>query len=196
MREKNWKIDDYMDTLLIWKPELMLLREIMLTQDLIEERKWGQPCYLYKNTIIVALGALKKHAVISFFKGTLLKDPHHLLEFPGKNSRHTKYLKFTSIDQIKEHKEHIISYLAEAKSLEDKNVKIAPAKEIKIEDYPQELLDYFRKLPDFKEAFQNLTPGRRRAYMMFFNAAKQSKTKIARIEKYMNNIYELKGLNE
>ncbi|QWB95920.1 DUF1801 domain-containing protein [Mycoplasmatota bacterium] len=194
MSEKNWKIDDYMDTLLIWKPELMLLREILLTQDLIEERKWGQPCYLYKNTIIVALGTFKKHATLSFFKGALLKDPYHLLASPGKNSRHTKYFKFTSVDQIKEHREHIISYLTEAKSLEDKGIKIAPPKEIKIEDYPQELLDYFHELPDFKEAFQNLTPGRRRAYIMFFNAAKQSKTKIARIEKYMDHIFEKKRI--
>jgi uncharacterized protein YdeI (YjbR/CyaY-like superfamily) len=196
MTEKNWKIDDFIDTLLIWKPEMKVLREIMLSQDLIEERKWGQPCYMYKNKNLIALGAFKKHIAIIFFKGTLLKDELNLLVSPGENSRYTKFFKFTSIDQIEKQKENILSYIDEAKSLEDKGVKIAPAKKVSLDDYPQELLDYFHEMPEFKEAFENLTPGRRRAYILFFNAAKQSKTRINRIEKYMNHIFEHKGLNE
>ncbi len=196
MSIKNWMVDDFFDTLLSWKNEMLALRAILLETNLIEERKWGQPCYTYKNKNIVILGHFKQCVTVSFFKGILLKDPYHILSSPGENSRSVRMLKFTTVDEIMTCKSIILEYIDEVKMIEDQGLKIESPKQKNPNDYPDELKDYFRKLPSFEEAFSRLTPGRKRAYLMFFNGAKQSQTRINRISKYIDKIIDGKGLNE
>jgi len=196
MGEKNWKIDDFFDTLLSWNKEMEALREILLTTDLFEDRKWGQPCYTHNGKVVAVLGHFKNYVTVSFHKGALMKDPYKVLAAPGENSRAVRMFKFDNLKDIEDHKNMILEYIDEAKKIEDKGLKIEPPKQTKLEDYPEELKDMFKEAPEFEIAFENLTPGRRRAYLMFFNAAKQSQTKINRIEKYMDKIFEGKGMND
>ncbi len=195
MGEKNWKVDDLIDNTLKFKDEVIALRDILLTTQLFEDRKWGQPCYTLDDKNIVIIGAFKNYVTLSFHKGTLMKDPHKVLVSPGENSRAVKFYKFTTVEEIKQAKPIILEYINEAIEIEKKGLKIEPIKP-NSEPYPNELKDMFKEMPEFEQAFESLTPGRRRAYLMFFNAAKQSQTKINRIEKYMDLIFEGKGMND
>lgn len=195
MGEKNWKVDDLIDNTLKFKDEVIALREILLTTQLFEDRKWGQPCYTLDDKNIVIIGAFKNYVTLSFHKGTLMKDPYKVLVSPGENSRAVKFYKFTTVEEIKKAKPIILEYINEAIEIEKKGLKIEPIKP-NSEPYPVELKDMFKEMPEFEQAFESLTPGRRRAYLMFFNAAKQSQTKINRIEKYMDLIFEGKGMND
>ena len=195
MGDRNWKVDDIISTTINFKSEMIALREILLTTNLFEDRKWGQPCYTYNDKNIVIIGAFKNYVTLSFHKGSLLSDPHKVLMSPGKNSRFVKFYRFTSVEDIIEAKPIILEYINEAIEVEKKGLKIEPPKPDD-QPYPDELLSMFREAPDFREAFGKLTPGRRRAYLMFFNAAKQSQTKINRIEKYIDKIFDGKGMND
>ncbi len=195
MGEKNWKVDDLIDNTLKFKDEVIALRELLLTTQLFEDRKWGQPCYTLDDKNIVIIGAFKNYVTLSFHKGTLMKDPYKVLVSPGENSRAVKFYKFTTVEEIKQAKPIILEYINEAIEIEKKGLKIEPIKP-NSEPYPDELKDMFKEMPEFEQAFESLTPGRRRAYLMFFNAAKQSQTKINRIEKYMDLIFEGKGMND
>ncbi|MFA6800594.1 MAG: DUF1801 domain-containing protein [Acholeplasmataceae bacterium] len=195
MKEKNWKVDDLIDCMTNYKNEAIALRDILLTTNLVEDRKWGQPCYTYHDKNVVMIGIFKNYIALSFLKGVLLKDSHKVLVSPGKNSKSVKFLKFTSLEAINHSKDIILSYIKEAITVEVKGLKIEPL-DPKEQPYPQELIKIFNELPLFKDAFEKLTPGRRRAYLMFFNSAKQSQTIINRIEKYMDAIFNGKGMNE
>ena len=195
MKEKNWKVDDLIDCMTNYKNEAIALRDILLTTNLVEDRKWGQPCYTYHDKNVVMIGIFKNYIALSFLKGVLLKDSHKVLVSPGKNSKSVKFLKFTSLEAINHSKDIILSYIKEAITVEVKGLKIEPL-DPKEQPYPQELIKIFIELPLFKDAFEKLTPGRRRAYLMFFNSAKQSQTIINRIEKYMDAIFNGKGMNE
>ncbi|MGE4320547.1 MAG: YdeI family protein [Acholeplasmataceae bacterium] len=168
---------------------------MLLTTQLFEDRKWGQPCYTLDDKNIVIIGAFKNYVTLSFHKGTLMKDSYKVLVSPGENSRAVKFYKFTTVEEIKQAKPIILEYIDEAIEIEKKGMKIPPIKP-NSEPYPDELKDMFKEMPEFEQAFESLTPGRRRAYLMFFNAAKQSQTKINRIEKYMDLIFEGKGMND
>ena len=195
MGEKNWKVDDLINSMTNFKKEAIALRNILLTTNLIEDRKWGQPCYTYHDKNVVIIGTFKNYITLSFLKGVLLEDPYKVLISPGKNSRSVKFYKFTSLTDINNSKNIILSYIQEAITIEDKGLEIKPADPDE-QPYPQELIKIFIELPLFKDAFEKLTPGRRRAYLMFFNSAKQSQTIINRIEKYMDAIFNGKGMNE
>jgi uncharacterized protein YdeI (YjbR/CyaY-like superfamily) len=177
-----------------WNEELHVIRDIILTTGITEERKWGVPCYTDNGKNIILLSALKDAATLSFLKGSLIDDVHGMLIAPGKNSQSARYMKFTSIEEINTTKPIIVKYIEQALEIERNGKKV----EFKKEDdpIPDELTEAFEKNPPLKTAFYALTPGRRRGYLLHFNQAKQSATKISRINANMKKIMSGKGFNE
>ncbi|QDU58610.1 YdeI/OmpD-associated family protein [Aeoliella mucimassa] len=178
-----------------WPDELAALREIALECKLSETFKWRAPCYTYESKNIVILGSFKESCVISFFKGALLKDPKGVLEKPGENSRSAMVVRFTSIAQVKKLRTTLKTYIREAIENEKAGLKIDPqsAPELPV---PKELEQQLSKSPKLAQAFAALTPGRQRAYLMHISSAKQSTTRLARIEKVRPRILDGKGLND
>jgi uncharacterized protein YdeI (YjbR/CyaY-like superfamily) len=177
-----------------WKEVLTSLRALLLDTPLTEELKWSVPCYTFQNRNVLILSAFKNHASISFFKGSLLKDPDRLLEKPGENSQAARVLKFTDVKQVAERKEHLRAFIQQAIELEKAGKKVAFKKQP--EAAPEELLEKFQESPALKEAFEALTPGRQRGYILYFSGAKQSKTRHSRIEKYTPKILAGKGFHD
>ena len=169
------------------------MRAILLDSELTEEFKWRQPCYTFQGKNIVVIGELKESCAFAFFKGALLKDVHGVLTRPGQHSQSTRWFKFASVrrnrgDEI---------YLEGLYSRSHRGGKSRPESEIeKTSDLriPEELQIMLDEFPDFKAAFEALTPGRQRAYIYHFSAPKQSKTRESRIQKYMPQILKGKGL--
>lgn len=188
-------VDQFLEKETRWKQELIALREIILETGLTEDYKWRQPCYTQEGVNILILGSFKASCMLSFFKGVLLKDPSQLLEFAGENSQTAKLIRFTSISEIERLKPLILSYIKEAIMLEMMGVKVQK-NESANPLVPIELNQTWDSNPEFKHAFQSLTPGRQRAYLMFFTAAKQSATRMDRIQKYIPRILEGKGIND
>lgn len=177
-----------------WNVELRALRDIILKTELTEERKWGVPCYMDNGKNIVLLSALKESATISFLKGSLIDDVHGVLIAPGKNSQSARYMKFTSVQEIKKAKPIIIDYIQQALEIEKTGKKVVFKKDD--DPIPEELSESFAKQPSLKTAFYALTPGRRRGYLLYFNQAKQSATRESRIQKCIPNIMNGKGLQD
>ncbi len=175
--------------------ELLLLRSILLDSELTEECKWGVPCYTFNNKNVILLSAFKEFCSISFLKGALLKDPEQLLVKPGENSQSARYLKFQSVNQITKIRKHIKAFIKEAIEIEKSGKKVDLKEKAELV-FPEELLNIFKTNKEFKNAFFALTPGRQRGYNMFFTAAKQSATRVNRINKCMPDIFKGKGLNE
>ncbi len=185
-----------------WHNELVQLRKIVLNCGLTEEVKWGQPCYTFQgkesgkkpaNVLIVC--AFKGYSCISFFKGALMKDVHKMLVAPGENSQATRQLRFTSVDEIQKVEDLIKFYIYEAINIEKAGLKVE-FKKADEQAMPKELSTIFKENPKFEKAFEALTPGRKRGYLMFFAAPKQSATRISRIQKSMPKIFEGKGVND
>jgi uncharacterized protein YdeI (YjbR/CyaY-like superfamily) len=189
------EVDRFLEKETKWKEELNALREIALHSGLTEELKWKQPCYTYLDNNILILGSFKASCVISFFKGGLLKDTSQILEFAGENSQSAKLIRFTSIKDINRLKPIVLAYIKEAVMLEEMGAKVQKNNSTSI-PVPDELENIMSSHIEFKKAFQSLTPGRQRAYLMFFAAAKQSSTRIERIQKYMPRILDGKGIND
>jgi uncharacterized protein YdeI (YjbR/CyaY-like superfamily) len=189
------EVDQLMEIEKNWKQEMLLLREIVLESRLTEDFKWKQACYTFNGNNVIILGSFKSSCVISFLKGVLLKDESQLLQFPGENSQSAKLLRFTSSEEIIRLKPQILSYIREAIVLEEMGAKVdtstTPSQPV-----PDELVNCFEADTNFKEAFESLTTGRQRAYLIFFNAAKQSATKTDRINKYKSRILSGKGIND
>jgi len=187
------EVDAWIGGLKRWREELKRLREIALDSELIEDFKWRQPCYTLNDKNIVVISAMKESCVFAFFKGALLKDPHGILTAPGKNSQSTRWVKFTSLREIAEAKSTLKAYLREAIQVERSGLKVKLRKtsDLKMPDELQMMLDEF---PEFKAAFELLTPGRQRAYIFHISGAKQSKTRESRVMKCMPQIMAGKGL--
>lgn len=177
-----------------WIPELELLRNIVLDCGLTEECKWGVPCYTYQDGNVLLVSAFKDYCAISFFKGALLNDSNKSLEKPGERSQATRLLKFVSIKEIVKQESEIASYIYEAIEIEKAGLKVEFKKNPEL--IPTELEAHFEADPTFKAAFEILTPGRRRGYLIYFSTAKQSKTKVARIEKCIGKILNGEGLHD
>lgn len=178
-----------------WKEELIKLRSIVLDCGLTEEVKWWQPCYSFNGTNLIILGSFKEFCTLSFFKGVLLKDEQKILEFPGENSQSAKIIKFTSVQQINNLEDVLKDNIKEMIELEKSGAKVT-FKKIEEQKLPEELEEIFKQDKDFKKAFKSLTPGRQRAYLLHFSSAKQSVTRITRIEKLKQKIFSGKGLND
>jgi uncharacterized protein YdeI (YjbR/CyaY-like superfamily) len=177
-----------------WTNELKLLREIVLQSELTEEYKWSQPCYTLKGKNVLIVTAFKDYACISFFKGALLNDKHSMLISPGKSSQAAKQLQFTDVQTIIDQNDQIQAYIEQAIQTEKSGKKVEFKKGV--EPFPEELIEAFAEDSRLESAFQALTPGRQRSYLLHFNRAKQSKTRVARIEKCRDKIFIGKGFNE
>ncbi len=178
-----------------WQNELKALRVIALECGLTEEIKWGVPCYTYKKSNVLLISALKQCCTLSFMKGSLLKDPNKILTLPGENSQSACLIRFTSIKQINELEPILKTYIFEAIEVEKAGLKVEFSKS-KALNIPEELQMKFDEDPALKEAFEGLTPGRQRGYVIHISGAKQSKTRVARIEKWIPQIFKGKGIHD
>lgn len=190
----NPKIDNFLSRADQWQQEMEELRTILLDCGLTENLKWGKPCYSVPEGNIAIIQPFKESCALMFFKGVLLEDPDGVLEKPGENSRVARRIRFTSIEKIVEMEPILKSYIAEAIEAEKAGLEVDT--EEKKEPIPEELQTKFKENPDFKTAFEALTPGRQRGYLLYFSDAKQSKTRKRRVEKYMDKIFSGKGLRE
>lgn len=176
------KIESFLQKSKKWKDEMTILRSIVLGYDLVEEFKWNQPCYTFDGSNLIIISGFKDYCLLGFFNGAIIHDKFKLLQSPGQNSQFMRQLRFTSVDEIEQKEDMIKHYIQESISLakSGQKVEIDKTKELQ---FPEELLTKFEKDPSFKNAFDNLTPGRQRAYNIFFTTAKQAQTRISRIEK-------------
>jgi len=176
-----------------WVEELQLLRQIVLETGLTEEIKWGVPVYTKNGKNIVTVNALKQSANIGFYKGVLLNDQKKILQQQG-NLQSDRILKFNNVSEIKKIKNTIIAYIKEAILIEESGKKVEFKKNP--EPIPEELLQAFEKDSVFKKAFYALTPGRQRGYIIHFSQPKQTQTRVSRIEKYKEQIFNGIGLHD
>jgi uncharacterized protein YdeI (YjbR/CyaY-like superfamily) len=190
----NIKVGNFISKLKTWKAEMEALRYILLEFQLIEDIKWGIPCYTFENSNVVIIHGFKEYCGLSFFKGALLKDAKGLLVKPGENTQGGRLIKFKSVQEINKLKTTIKSYIKEAIEIEKLGLKIEHRNNELV--LPEELINQFKKNARFKKAFNGLTPGRQRAYNLFFSAAKQAATRETRIEKYKKQILDGKGIND
>jgi uncharacterized protein YdeI (YjbR/CyaY-like superfamily) len=191
--KRNPNVDAFIANAKTWRQELKQLRAILLDSELTEDFKWSQPCYTFQEKNVIVLGPMKDSCALAFFKGALLKDPHGVLTRPGQHSQSTRWIKFTSVREITEMKSILKAYIREAIQIQRSGLKVKLKKtsDLKI---PQELQLMLDEFPNVKQAFEALTPGRQRAYIYHFSAPKQSKTREARIQKFMPHILKGKGL--
>ena len=188
----NPKVDWYFDKAEKWKQEYETLRTICLDCGLMEELKWGHPCYTFKKKNIVLIHGFKEYCALLFHKGVLLKDPNVMLVQQTKNVQSARQIRFTKVQEILENEAILKAYIHEAIEVEKAGLKVDFKKYP--EPIPDELQKKFKELPALKKAFYNLTPGRQKGYILHFSKPKQSKTRTSRIEKCMDKIFRGEGL--
>ena len=190
MNKTNPKVDGYLRKAKKWQKESAKLRRIILNCRLTEELKWGKPCYTFQKSNIVIIQGFKEFCALMFCKGALLKDPNGILKKFGWQA--ARRIPFTDIREILEMEPILRAYICEAK--EKAGLKVNYKK--KPEPIPEELQNKLDEIPALKTAFKALTPGRQRGYILYFSAAKQSKTRESRVEKCVQQILKGKGLND
>lgn len=193
--ERNSKIDPYFNKLKKWKEEFKLLREIALDCGLTEDFKWMHPCYTLDDKNIVLIHGFKDYCALLFHKGALLKDPHGILIQQTANVQAARQIRFTNVQEIDEMQLILKTYIDEAIEVEKAGLQVNYKKNSEY-TIPEELGSKFVDMPDLKAAFEALTPGRQRAYILHFSTPKQSKTRESRVEKYISHILDGKGLND
>lgn len=191
----NPKVDEFLSKAGKWREELSKLRTIVLGCELTEEFKWSQPCYTFNDGNVILLSGFKEYCAISFFKGALLKDENNILSKPGENTQSARLIRFTNIEEITRIETDLKACIYEAVEVEKANLKF-DFKKTEEFDAPAELQNKLDEIPAFKNAFEALTPGRQRAYILYFSAPKQSKTRESRVEKSIPRILEGKGIND
>ena len=191
----NPKVDWFFAKDTQWQKEYEKLRKIILDCGLIEELKWGCPCYTFENTNIVLIHGFKEYCALLFFKGAMLNDPNGILIQQTKNVQSARQIRFTNAREIVKMEKILKAYVYEAIEVERAGLKVKLKKtsEFKIPEEFQKRLD---KSTALKKAFDALTPGRQRAYIFYFSQAKQSKTREARVEKYLKQILNGKGIDD
>jgi uncharacterized protein YdeI (YjbR/CyaY-like superfamily) len=195
MNRKNPKVDFFFNKAKQWQKEFAKLRTIILDCQLTEELKWGQPCYTSEKKNIVLIHGFKEYCALLFFKGALLKDPNNILIQQTEKVQSARQVRFTKVQEVVELEAILKAYIHEAIGVEKAGLKVTLKK---TSDFaiPEELQNKLDALPALKTAFAALTPGRQRAYIFYFSAAKQAKTREARVEKCMQQILDGKGLND
>src|SRR6266540_2790756 len=195
MNSMNPKVDEYLRKTKKWQEEFEKLRMIILDCGLTEELKWGCPCYTFEKSNIVLIHGFKEYCALLFFKGALLKDANGILIQQTENVQAARQIRFTNVREIVEMEPILKAYIYEAIEVEKAGLKVNFKKtsEFKIPEEFQKKLD---EIPALKKAFDALTPGRQRGYILYFSAPKQSKTRESRIEKCMQQILNGKGLND
>lgn len=191
----NPKVDWYFTKNKEWKEEIELLRNIVLETGLTEELKWGVPCYTLNESNVVLIHCFKEYCALLFHKGVLLKDKEKILVQQTKNVQAARQIRFTDVEQINDMKSLIKDYIHQAVKVEKAGLKVDFKTTTEFE-MPEEFKDRLDKNKALKKAFESLTPGRQRGYLLYFSSAKQSKTRESRIEKYLQNILDGKGLED
>lgn len=192
----NPKVDVFLKEAEQWQAEFTKLRAIVLgSQQLTEELKWGKPCYSSEGTNIVLIHGFKEYCALLFFKGALLKDPEGILIQQTENVQAARQIRFTNVKEITRMEPILKAYIREAIEVEKSGVKVNYKKTVEFK-VPEEFQNKLNENSALKAAFAALTPGRQRGYLLYFSAAKQSKTRESRIEKCMDMIFDGKGLND
>lgn len=191
----NKRVDIFIRNAPQWQDEFSLLRELALKSGLTEDLKWGHPCYTLDNANVFLIHGFKKYCAIAFFKGSLMKDPQKILIQQTENVQSSRQIRFTSLAEIKKMQKIINSYMAQAIAIEKAGLKAEFTKTAELV-MPVEIELALKKLPGLAPAFKKLTPGRKRAYVLHFSAAKQQKTMEARVERCAPMILAGKGPNE
>jgi len=195
MKKINPKVDFYFKKAQKWQKEIEKLRTIILDCELTEQLKWGVPCYTFENNNIVLIHVFKEYCALLFHKGALLKDPIGILVQQTENVQAARQIRFTNVEEIDE-MEHILkAYIQEAIEVEKAGLKVDFKKTSEF-NMPEEFQRKLDENPALKTAFEALTPGRQRGYLLYFSAPKQSKTRESRVEKYTQQILSGKGLND
>lgn len=195
MSSTNPSVDGYIRKHKQWQDILAALRAIMLDCHLVEEIKWRSPAYTFQGANLTLMGTAKDYVSLAFLKGVLLKDELKILQAPGENSRIARMIKFTDVAQVHKLQKTIRQYVLEAIELEKAGVKVdlEKGRELPI---PEELQQAFDADSEFESAFYALTPGRQRSWIIHINGAKQSATRVSRIEKARPKIFDGLGMNE
>ena len=191
----NPKVDFYFTKEEKWQEEIKKLRTIILACPLTEELKWGVPSYTFQKSNIVLIHVFKEYCAILFVKGALLKDANGILIQQTENVQAARQVRFTNLREIVELETILKTYIHEAIEVEKTGLKVNFKKAAEF-SIPDEFLKKLEEIPDLATAFYALTPGRQRAYLLYFSAPKQSVTRESRIEKYMQQILNGKGLND
>ena len=191
----NPKVDVVLSKARKWQEEIVKLRMIILDCGLTEELKWGKPCYSFQKSNIVIIQGFKEYFALLFFKGALLNDANGILIKMGENTQAARQIRFTNVREIVEMKPILKTYIYEAIEVEKAGLKVNFKKNTDL-IFPEEFQNKLSEMPALKTAFEALTPGRQRAYNLYFSAPKQSKTRKSRIEKCMQQILIGKGLND
>ncbi|MGE7836506.1 YdeI/OmpD-associated family protein [Viridibacillus arvi] len=191
----NPKVDEFIGKSKKWKEEYEKLRNIVLDCELTEEFKWMHPCYMFEKKNIVLIHGFKEYCALLFHKGVLLKDAHGILIQQTENVQAARQIRFTNVQEIVEMEPILKAYIYEAMEVEKAGLEVNFKKNTEI-IIPIELQDKFDETPALKTAFEALTPGRQRAYVLYFSAPKQSKTRVSRVEKSIQQILNGKGLND
>jgi uncharacterized protein YdeI (YjbR/CyaY-like superfamily) len=191
----NPKVDFFFIKAKQWQEEYEQLRLIALDCGLDEELKWGCPCYTFQQSNIVLIHGFKEYCALLFFKGALLNDPHGMLIQQTENVQSARQIRFSNVGEIMDTAVMLKGYIDEAIKVEKAGLKVELKKTTEFA-MPAEFRDKLEAIPALKTAFEALTPGRQRAYLLFFSAPKQSATRQSRVEKYMPQIIAGKGLND
>lgn len=191
----NPKVDAFLRKATKWRDEFEKLRKVCLDCGLTEELKWGKPCYTYQESNIVLIHGFKNYCALLFFKGALLKDSKGILVQQTKNVHAARQIRFTNVREIVEMEPTLKTYIKEAIAVEKAGLEVSYKKTSGFV-IPEEFQNRLDESTALKTAFHTLTPGRQRGYMLYFSAAKQSKTREARVEKCVEQILNGKGLND
>ncbi len=191
----NPKVDEFLSKAEKWQEEFEKLREIVLDCQLTEEFKWGKPCYTFQDSNIILIHGFKEYCALLFFKGALLKDTKSILITQTGNTQAARQIRFTNVREIVKMKPILKAYIHEAIEVEKAGLKVDFKKTAEY-TIPEEFQNKLDEIPALKTAFDKLTPGRQRAYILYFSAPKQSKTRESRIEKSIQQILNGKGLND
>ncbi len=195
MANKNPEVDWYFSKDTKWQNEYNLLRNIVIEAGLDEYLKWGCPCYTFQDKNIVLIHGFKNYCALLFMKGSLLKDPLNILVQQTENVQAARQIRFSTENEILALKTNLLEYIKNAVQIEKEGQKVALKNTVQFH-IPAEFEIILNEMTEVKTAFYNLTPGRQRAYLLHFSAAKQSQTREARIQKYITKIVEGKGLDD
>ena len=195
MNNMNPKVDWFFAKDTKWQKEYEKLRTIILDCGLMEELKWGCPCYTFENTNIVLIHGFKEYCALLFFKGALLNDPHGILIQQTKNVQSARQIRFTDVTEIAKMEKVVKAYVYEAIEVERAGLKVKLKKTADFK-VPEEFQKRLNRSAALKKAFESLTPGRQRAYIFYFSQAKLSKTREERVEKNIPKIIKGKGLDD
>ncbi|WPR73976.1 YdeI family protein [Algoriphagus sp. NG3] len=191
----NPKVDFFFDKSSQWQKEYKQLRALVLDCGLTEELKWGVPCYTYQGSNVVLIHGFKEYCALLFHKGALLQDTEGIMIQQTENVQSARQIRFTDLKEIVEIKSLLKSYIFEAIEVEKAGLKVE-LKKTKEYPIPEEFQVKLDENPELKAAFEALTPGRQRGYLLHFASAKQAKTREARVEKLIPQILEGRGLND